>query len=80
MKSKKNPGSMTPEEAKAALEKDFGEEGLKTLLEGADAIVDISKKFNLPYDQVVKKMKEDDEAGLVIQRGEETISVRKKEE
>ena len=67
-------------EAQESLKEDFGEDGLETLLSGVDAIIDLSNKFGMPYDQVVKKMKEDDEAGLIRKVGDTYIAVEKVEE
>ena len=71
----------TPQEAAMEdLQKDFGEEGLATLLAGADAIIDVTNKFGKPYEQVVQKIKEDDEAGLIRKVGDTYIAVKKAEE
>lgn len=67
-------------EAQESLKEDFGEDGLNTLLSGVDAIIDLSEKFGMPYDQVVKKMKEDDQAGLIRKVGDTYIAVEKVEE
>lgn len=67
-------------EAQESLKEDFGEEGLETLMTGVDAIIELSEKFRMPYDQVVKKMKEDDDAGLIRKVGDTYIAVEKVEE
>ncbi len=67
-------------EAKESLKEDFGEDGLDTLLSGVDAIIDISNKFGMPYDQVVKKINEDNKAGLIRKVGDTYIAVEKVEE
>lgn len=66
-------------EAQESLKEDFGEDGLETLLSGVDAIIDISNKFGMPYDQVVRKMNEDNEAGLIRKVGDTYIAVEKVE-
>jgi hypothetical protein len=74
-KSKK----MTKVEAAKALEEEIGSEEFKKLMEGADAIIDITKKFGMPYAQVVEKIKESSENGLVVRSGNMIVGLEKKE-
>ncbi len=46
-----NRNNSEKEEAIRQLKKDFGEEGFKTLMEGADAIVDVTDKLGMTYPQ-----------------------------
>jgi len=71
---------ISKDEALESLEKDFGEEGLDTLLSGLDSMIDLTKKFGMPYDKVVERMKEDDEGGMVRKVGDTLVAVRKVEE
>ncbi|MCD4783064.1 MAG: hypothetical protein K8T10_04440 [Candidatus Eremiobacteraeota bacterium] len=70
---------ISKEEALESLKKDFGEEGLDTLLSGMDAMIDLTGKFEMPYDKMVGKMNEDDDAGLVRKVGDTIIAVEKVE-
>jgi hypothetical protein len=76
---KKKLENLTKEEAAKALEEELGGEEFKKLVEGADAIIDISKKFGMPLGQVVEKIKESSEKGLVARSGDMIIGLEKKE-
>jgi len=71
--------ALSQEEAMEALKKDFGEEGLDTLLAGVDSLLDLTGKFGMPYHQLVEKMKSDEKAGLIRKVGDTYIAVEKVE-
>ncbi|MFP4496630.1 MAG: hypothetical protein ACLFQV_00335 [Vulcanimicrobiota bacterium] len=76
-KKKKNTSK---EEAEKSLKEDFGEEGYKVLMDGTDAIIDITKEFGMPYKYVQKEIKESFEKGLVREKDGLYIGFKKKEE
>lgn len=78
MSENKKMENMTREEAARALEDEMGAEEFKKLVDGADAIIDVSKKFGMPLSQVIEKIKESSEKGLVAKSGDMIIGLEKK--
>lgn len=66
--------------AEEALKEDFGEEGYRVLMEGVDAIIDVTDKFGMPYRQVREKIKKSAEKGLIKESGGMIIGLEKKDE
>ncbi|MCE1246542.1 MAG: hypothetical protein LWY06_07860 [Firmicutes bacterium] len=71
--------NLTQAEALESLKNDFGEEGLKLLLEGADSIVDAAEKFGMPYSEIVDKIKQDEKDGKIRIVGDTMVSIEPKE-
>jgi hypothetical protein len=79
LNDKKSNTGMTPQDAIESLRNDFGEEGLRTLLSGADDIIDISTKFGTTYAGVVEKIQQDEKDGKIRIIGDSVVSIEPKE-
>ncbi len=67
------------DKAQESLKKDFGEEGYKVLMDGVDAIIDITEKFGKPYKEVQKEIQKAYEEGLVKEKDGIIYGFKKKD-
>lgn len=75
----RKPDNMSRNEALESLRQDFDEEEFKVLMNGVDAIVDVTNKFGLPYHAVQGKIMHDYQMGLVKESNGMIIGFEKRE-